>query len=64
MVVGNCELILCLCLEEQSDAAQNAVGFTESSGFQAIAGLIFEEASFTSAFCGPPAEIKPMAAFT
>ena len=29
MVVGNCELILCLYLEEECEAAENAEGFTD-----------------------------------
>ena len=41
MVLGNCELILCLYLEEGREAAENAVGFTESSGFLSNLGLIF-----------------------
>jgi len=50
MFVGNCELILCLYLEEECEAAENAEGFAETSGFLSSLGLIFEEVFFCFPF--------------
>jgi hypothetical protein len=50
MAVGNCGLILCLYLDELSEAVGNALGFKESKGFLAMLGQIFEEAFFCFGF--------------